>query len=71
MYKRQGVYFTIRTKGVQIRFIKDMFKQLTEKKNVQGCLLYTSPEYTTARDRSIPGRFASRYLLARSALSTR
>lgn len=21
-----GVYFTIRTKGVQIRFIKDMFK---------------------------------------------
>ena len=31
-----GVYFTIRTKGVQIRFIKDMFKQLTEKKHVQG-----------------------------------
>ena len=30
-----------------------------------------NPEYTTARDRSIPGRFASRYLLARSALSTR
>lgn len=29
-----GVYFTIRTKGVQIRFIKDMFKQLTEKKHV-------------------------------------
>ena len=31
-----GVYFTVRTKGVQIRFIKDMFKQLTEKKHVQG-----------------------------------
>ena len=31
-----GVYFTIRTKGVQIRFIKDMFKQLTEKKHVEG-----------------------------------
>ena len=31
-----GVYFTIRTKGVQIRYIKDMFTQLTEKKHVQG-----------------------------------
>ena len=31
-----GVYFTIRTKGVQIRFIKDMFTQLTEKKHVKG-----------------------------------
>ncbi|MBR5260458.1 MAG: alanine:cation symporter family protein [Eggerthellaceae bacterium] len=31
-----GIYFTIRTKGVQIRFIKDMFTQLTEKKHVKG-----------------------------------
>lgn len=31
-----GVYFTIRTKAVQIRYIKDMFTQLTEKKHVQG-----------------------------------
>ena len=31
-----GVYFTIRTKAVQIRFIKDMFTQLTEKKHVKG-----------------------------------
>ena len=30
-----GVYFTIRTKGVQLRFIKDMLKQLNEKKRVQ------------------------------------
>ncbi|MEI2997868.1 MAG: hypothetical protein V8T51_01115 [Senegalimassilia faecalis] len=29
-----GVYFAVPTKGVQIRFIKDMFKQLTEKKHV-------------------------------------
>ena len=31
-----GVYFTIRTKGVQVRYIKDMFTQLTEKKHVPG-----------------------------------
>lgn len=31
-----GVYFTIRTKGVQLRYIKDMFTQLTEKKHVSG-----------------------------------
>ncbi len=31
-----GVYFTIRTKGVQIRYIKDMFTQLLEKKHVKG-----------------------------------
>ena len=31
-----GVYFTIRTKGVQLRYIKDMFTQLTEKKHVAG-----------------------------------
>ncbi|WP_165043476.1 MULTISPECIES: alanine/glycine:cation symporter family protein [unclassified Adlercreutzia] len=31
-----GIYFTIRTRGVQIRFIKDMFTQLTEKKHVEG-----------------------------------
>lgn len=31
-----GLYFTIRTAGVQIRFIKDMFTQLTEKKHVAG-----------------------------------
>ena len=31
-----GVYFTIRTKGVQLRYIKDMFTQLTEKKHVPG-----------------------------------
>ena len=27
-----GIYFTIRTKGVQFRYIKDMFTQLFEKK---------------------------------------
>ena len=31
-----GIYFTIRTKAVQIRYIKDMFTQLTEKKHVEG-----------------------------------
>lgn len=31
-----GVYYTIRTKAVQIRYIKDMFTQLAEKKHVQG-----------------------------------
>lgn len=31
-----GVYFTIRTKGVQIRYLKDMFRQVTEKKHVEG-----------------------------------
>ncbi|ROT92332.1 alanine/glycine:cation symporter family protein [Gordonibacter urolithinfaciens] len=31
-----GVYFTIRTKAVQLRYLKDMFSQLTEKKHVQG-----------------------------------
>ena len=31
-----GIYYTIRTKAVQIRYIKDMFTQLTEKKHVQG-----------------------------------
>ena len=31
-----GIYFTIRTKGVQIRLIGDMFKQITEKKHVEG-----------------------------------
>lgn len=31
-----GVYFTVRTKAVQIRYLKDMFTQLTEKKHVQG-----------------------------------
>ena len=31
-----AVYFTIRTKGVQIRYIKDMFTQLTEKRHVEG-----------------------------------
>ena len=31
-----GVYFTIRTKGVQFRYIKDMFTVLTEKKHVGG-----------------------------------
>lgn len=30
-----------------------------------------NPEYTTARDRSIPGCSVLRYLLARCALSTR
>ena len=30
------MYFTVRTKGVQVRYIKDMFTQLTEKKHVQG-----------------------------------
>ena len=31
-----GVYFTIRTKGVQFTHIKDMFKAITEKKHVEG-----------------------------------
>lgn len=31
-----GVYFTIRTRGVQIRYLKDMFTQLFEKKHVEG-----------------------------------
>lgn len=31
-----GIYFTIRTKGVQIRYIADMFRQVTEKKHVEG-----------------------------------
>lgn len=31
-----AIYFTVRTKGVQIRYIKDMFTQLTEKKHVEG-----------------------------------
>ena len=31
-----AIYFTIRTKGVQIRYIKDMFTQLTEKRHVEG-----------------------------------
>ena len=31
-----GIWFSIRTKFVQIRYIKDMFTQLTEKKHVEG-----------------------------------
>ena len=31
-----GIYFTIRTKGVQFTRIKDMFKCITEKKHVAG-----------------------------------
>ena len=31
-----GLYFTVRTKFVQIRYIKDMFTQLMEKKHVDG-----------------------------------
>ena len=31
-----GVWFTIRTKAVQLRYVKDMFTQLTEKKHVEG-----------------------------------
>ena len=31
-----GIWFTIRTRAVQIRYIKDMFSQLTEKKHVDG-----------------------------------
>lgn len=31
-----GIYFTIRTRGVQIRFIADMFKHISEKKHVEG-----------------------------------
>ncbi|MEG0027390.1 MAG: alanine/glycine:cation symporter family protein [Raoultibacter sp.] len=31
-----GIYFTIRTKGVQFRYIKDMFTVLTEQKHVPG-----------------------------------
>ncbi len=31
-----GVYFTIRTKGVQFTHLKDMFKVITEKKHVEG-----------------------------------
>lgn len=31
-----GVYFTVRTKAVQIRYVKDMFTQLVEKKHIEG-----------------------------------
>lgn len=31
-----GVYFTIRTRGVQFRYIKQMFRCLTEKKHTSG-----------------------------------
>ncbi|MFD0702590.1 alanine/glycine:cation symporter family protein [Slackia equolifaciens] len=31
-----AVYFTVRTRFVQIRYIKDMFTQLTEKRHVEG-----------------------------------
>ena len=31
-----GIYFTIRTRFVQIRFIGDMFRQVGEKKHVEG-----------------------------------
>ena len=31
-----GIYFSIRTKFVQIRYIGDMFRQVTEKKHVEG-----------------------------------
>ncbi|MGI6591452.1 MAG: alanine/glycine:cation symporter family protein [Eggerthellaceae bacterium] len=31
-----AIYFTVRTRGVQFRLIKDMFTQLTEKKHVPG-----------------------------------
>lgn len=31
-----GIYYTIRTKAVQIRYIKDMFTQIIEKKHVEG-----------------------------------
>ena len=31
-----GIWYTIRTRAVQIRYIKDMFTQLTEKKHVEG-----------------------------------
>lgn len=31
-----GLYFTIRTKGVQFTHVKDMFKAITEKKHVPG-----------------------------------
>lgn len=31
-----GIYFSIRTRFVQIRYIGDMFRQVTEKKHVEG-----------------------------------
>ena len=31
-----GIYYSIRTKFVQIRYIRDMFRQVTEKKHVEG-----------------------------------
>ena len=31
-----GIYFTIRTKGVQFTHIKDMFRAISEKKHVEG-----------------------------------
>lgn len=31
-----AIYFTVRTKFVQIRYLKDMFTQLFEKKHVEG-----------------------------------
>ena len=35
-----GIWYTIRTKAVQIRYIKDMFTQLTEKKHVRRRALH-------------------------------
>ena len=35
-----GIYYTIRTKAVQIRYIKDMFTQIAEKKHVEGKTLH-------------------------------
>ena len=54
-----GVYFTIRTKAVQLRYLKDMFSQLTEKKHVEGERSISSFQAlmvsTASRDRR-PGR---------------
>lgn len=41
-----------------------------ESRGLRLCIDF-NPECTTARNRSIPGRFVSHYLLARSALNTR
>ena len=31
-----GVYYTVRTKAVQLRYLRDMFSQLTERRHVDG-----------------------------------
>lgn len=54
-----GIYFTIRTKGVQFRYIKDMFTQLFEKaafalSTVMSFLGISNERFEGALARSLP-----------------